>query len=466
MARAEPLAANPIASRVFAPIVRDWERPIELLRIVAENLILITAALIFSRWLSPQDPFGINSQFPWIWIVPVLLALRYGTIDGVLGAGVMLAAWLLPAPWGMTGGPNEPTFPQEYFLGGLVLVLVAGQFADVWNGRLSRIRAANAYLDERLVSLTRTHYLIRLSHQRLEQELLVRPVMLSDLLTELRPITPEDTGKLTNADNLMRMLAGSCELENAGLYRITNGVVDASPVSVVGEAFDLNDNDPLVTMALEQKQCVHVRAAEATLYHSSYLVCAPVRASSGDMLGVLVVRTMPFFSLNEENLQFITVLLGYYADGLAKSRAIHPIHTLRPNTPPEFALELVRMKRLYDTAAIDSSIVGFSFPIANNGQMYFDFVRRIKRATDIAWELETTKRHVLVVMMPMAGPAAVEGMLARIDGAIREQFEISLAEAKIGVHTAGMSAAECEWTLDDMLNRCGVDQQIGFALQV
>ncbi|MGB7180317.1 MAG: PelD GGDEF domain-containing protein, partial [Burkholderiaceae bacterium] len=73
---------------------------------------------------------------------------------------------------------------------------------------------------------------------------------------------------------------------------------------------------------------------------------------------------------------------------------------------------------------------------------------------------------VLVVMMPMAGPAAVEGMLARIDGAIREQFEISLAEAKIGVHTAGMSAAECEWTLDDMLNRCGVDQQIGFALQV
>jgi hypothetical protein len=446
--------------------VRDWERPVELLRIMAENLVLITAALVFSHWLAPEDPFGINAQFPWIWIVPVLLALRYGTIDGVLGAALMLTAWLLPEPWGMTGGPNEPPFPQEYFLGGLVLVLVAGQFADVWNSQLSRIRSANAYLDERLISLTRTHYLIRLSHQRLEQELLVRPVMLSDLLTELRPITPEDSGRLTNADNLMRMLTGSCELENAGLYRVTNGVVESSPVSSVGETFELNTTDPLLTMAMEDKVCMHVRAAEATLYHSSYLVCAPVRASSGDMIGMLVVRTMPFFALNEENLQFITVLLGYYADGLMKSRAIHPIHTLRPNTPPEFALELVRMKRLYDSSAIDSSLVGFSFPVANNGQAHFEYLRRIKRATDIAWELETSKRHVLVLMMPMAGPAAVEGMLNRMDAAMREQFDMTLAEAKVGVHTAGMSAAECEWTLDDLLNRCGVDQQIGFAIQV
>ncbi|MGH1357671.1 MAG: PelD GGDEF domain-containing protein [Burkholderiaceae bacterium] len=460
MARAEPLAANPIASRFFAPIVRDWERPLTILRILAENILLIGSTLLISRWLSPDDPFGIEQQFPWLWLVPMLLALRYGTIDGVLGAGFILGSWLLPQPWGMTGGVVEPVFPQEFFLGGLVLVLISGQFADVWNGRLSRIRAANAYLDERLISLTRTHYLIRLSHQRLEQELLVRPVMLSDLLTELRPVTPEDAGELANADVLLRMLASSCELEGASMHKYAHDKLEGPGIANIGEAIDLNQDDPLVRMAMESRKLMHVQASDASLYESDYLICAPVIASSGDQLGVLVVREMPFFALNEENLQFITVLLGYYADGLAKSRAIHPIQTLRPNAPPEFALELVRMKRLFDSSHIDSSMIGFSFDVDHNGKAMFEHLRRIKRATDIAWELETPNRHVLILMMPMSGPPAVEGMLQRMEKAIRQQFDLSFDEARISVHSAGMSAAEPEWVLDDLLNRCGVEQQL------
>lgn len=460
MARAETLTANPLSSRFFAPVLRDWERPIALLRIVAENFLLITIALGISRWLSPDDPFGIDQQFPWLWIVPMLLGLRYGTIDGVLGAGLILGAWLLPHPWGMTGGVIEPVFPQEFFLGGLVLVLICGQFADVWNGRLSKVRAANAYLDERLISLTRTHYLIRLSHQRLEQELLVRPVMLSDLLTELRPATPEDAGHLANADVLLRMLASSCELESASLHKYVNGSLESTAVARIGETNNLTANDPLVQMSLESARLMHVRGTDASLYESDYLICAPVVASSGDRLGVLVVREMPFFALNEENLQFIAVLLGYYADGLVKSRAIHPIQTLRPNVPSEFALELVRMKRLYDSSRIDSSIIGFSFQVKHNGKAMYEHMRRLKRGTDIAWEVETSTQHVLVLLMPMSGPPAVEGMLDRMEKVVKQIYFMSLEEAHISVHTAGMSSAESEWVLDDLLNRCGVEQQL------
>ena len=466
MARAEPLAANPIASRFFAPIVRDWERPIALLRIIAENFLLVGITLLISRWLSPDDPFGVSQQFPWLWLVPMLTALRYGTIDGVLGAGLILGAWLLPHPWGMTGGIIEPVFPQEFFLGGLVLVLIAGQFADVWNGRLSRIRAANAYLDERLISLTRTHYLVRLSHQRLEQELLVRPVMLSDLLTELRPVTPEDAGELSNSDVLLRMLASSCELEGATLHKRVDGEFLVDPVASIGDPTELDTYDPLFRMCAESSKLMHVQASDASMYESKYLICAPVQASSGDFLGVLVVREMPFFALNEENLQFISVLLGYYADGLMKSRAIHPIQILRPTVPPEFALELVRMKRLFDTSNIESSIIGFSFQTEHNGKATFEHLRRIKRATDIAWEIETATRHVLILMMPMSGPPAVEGMLQRMENAVKQQFDMNFAEAHIGVHSAGMSAAEPEWVLDDLLNRCGVEQQLYGAISV
>ncbi|MEZ5739789.1 MAG: PelD GGDEF domain-containing protein [Burkholderiaceae bacterium] len=460
MSRIEAVASNPVASRVFQPVTRDWERASALLRILGESVLIVGLMLLLSRWLNPADPFGIHAQYPWIWLGPTILAMRYGTIDGALAAALLLGAWLLPAPYGMTGGPVEPEFPQEYFLGGLVMALIAGQFADVWNNRLSRIKAANAYLDERLVSLTRTHYLIRLSHQRLEQELLVRPVMLSDLLTELRPNTPVDAGRLAKADILLRMLASSCEIESGAIYAMTDGQMETHPTAFVGEELPLELNDPLIEMALDSGRFMHVRATDASLYRSQYLVAGPVRASSGEIIGVMVVRSMPFFALNDENLQFIVVLLGYYADGVMRSQAIRTIQLLRPSVPPDFALELVRMKRLYDQAGIDSSLVAMTFGRGGNGQAIFDLVRRVRRTTDIAWELETPSRHVLLLLLPMSGQAAVDGMLQRIESTVRQNFNQTFAEAAIVVHTTGMTPAEPEWVLDDVLNRCGVNQQI------
>jgi len=430
MARADTVTANPIATRLFSPIVRDWQRPLDMLRIVFEAVLMVGLSILLSKYFSPEDPFGIDRQFPWIWIVPTLLALRYGSIDGMLSAALLLIAWLLPQPWGMTGGVNEPEFPQEFFLGGLVMVLVAGQFADVWNSRLSKVRTANAYLEDRLTSLTRTHYLTRLSHQRLEQELLVRPVMLKDLLTELRPISLEETDELVNADALMRVLVNTSELESADIYQAVNGQIDPHPVASVGDPHELDLEDPLVQISLEEQRFYHVRSAQASSYRSNYLACAPIVSSSGRLLGITVVRTMPFFALNEENLQFIVVLLGYYADGLAKSQAIRPIIILRPHTPPDFALEWVRMKRLFDGSRI--------------------------RSTDISWEIETAESRVLLLMLPMAGNAAIEGMVSRFENSFKSQFDSTMIDAGIKVMSARVSAAECEWTLDDLLNRCGV----------
>jgi hypothetical protein len=456
MARADTVTANPLATRLFSPIVRDWQRPLDMLRIVLEAVLMVGVSVLLSKYFSPDDPFGVDRQFPWIWIVPTLLALRYGSIDGMLAAALVLVAWLLPEPWGMTGGAFEPEFPQEFFLGGLVVVLVAGQFADVWNSRLNKVRAANAYLEDRLTSLTRTHYLTRLSHQRLEQELLVRPVMLKDLLTELRPLSLEETDELVNADALMRVLVSTSELESADIYQVVNGEIDPKPVASVGEPHELDLNDPLVQVSLEERRFYHVRSAQATSYSSNYLACAPIISSSGHLLGITVVRTMPFFALNEENLQFIVVLLGYYADGLAKSKAIRPIIVLRPHAPPEFALEWVRMKRLYDSSRIESSLVGLVFPLEKNGHEHFEHMRRVKRSTDVAWEIETAESRVLMLLMPMAGSAAIEGMISRFERSFRSQFDSTMIEAGVKVVSASVSAAECEWTLDDLLNRCGV----------
>ncbi|MEZ5657270.1 MAG: PelD GGDEF domain-containing protein [Burkholderiaceae bacterium] len=453
-------ATNSIADRVFSPVSRDWERSSALLRIMLESLTVVGVALLLAHWLSPDDPFGIEAQFPWIWLAPMLLAMRYGTIDGVLATALLLAAWLLPAPWGMTGIANSSGFPQQYFLGGLLQVLLAGQFADAWNGRLSRVRAANAYLEERLTSLTRAHYLLRLSHQRLEHELLVRPVTLSDLILELRPNTPVDIGQLEKAENLLRMLAGSCDVEAGAIHAIREGRLDPQPAATFGEIQALAPGDPLITMALDAGRLVHVRASDATLYHSRYLVACPLTASAGEAIGMLLVRSMPFYALNEENLQFMAVLSGYFADGLMRASAIHPVRLLRPNVPPDFALELVRMKRLHDTAQVDSTLLALGFAQGDEGRQAFEHVRRTRRSTDICWELETARHNVMLMLLPMSGPEDVEGLLMRMEASLRQQMNKGFAELSMFVKSAGVSAAEPEWLLDDMLNRCGLRADI------
>ena len=43
----------------------------------------------------------MHAPFPWIWFAPVLIALRYGTLQGLFSAILIIATFLIvtPQPW-------------------------------------------------------------------------------------------------------------------------------------------------------------------------------------------------------------------------------------------------------------------------------------------------------------------------------------------------------------------------------
>jgi hypothetical protein len=92
-------------------------------------------------WLaSPEDPFFINKgEFPWTWFAPVLVALRYGVMAGIASTGVLLIGWFFITP-------SDAAFPKLYFLAGLILVMIAGEYSTTWRTRLRRVGELNAYL--------------------------------------------------------------------------------------------------------------------------------------------------------------------------------------------------------------------------------------------------------------------------------------------------------------------------------
>ena len=249
-----------------------------------ETVVLVLLALAMSHWVWPEDIFGIQSQFPWLWIVPAVLAMRYGSGIGVLAVVLMLSSWLMISHYGNAFGFYLPAsaFPKNYFLGGLILTLLCGQFSEVWNVRIRRVRAINAYLDERLTTLTKNHFLLRLSHERLEQDQLSKPLTLRESLERLRAImVGQQTGPanpLPGADAFLQILMQSCQLEVASVHACLDGAIIPKAIAMLGEATPLEAGDPMLTHSLLEEKLTHLQSATLNQSHfdvSHYMICAP-----------------------------------------------------------------------------------------------------------------------------------------------------------------------------------------------
>jgi hypothetical protein len=433
-----------------------------------EAIFLCALAFALSYWIAPQDPLGLNQQFPWLWIVPALLAMRYGTAIGVTAVVTFICLNLLLPMLAATVAPAvslvQPEFPKVFFLGGLVLTLVCGQFSDIWSARTRRLRAVNAYLDERLNTLTNNHFLLRLSHERLEQDLLAKPLTLRETLARLRQLTasqdPANEVGLPGASEFMQLLGQSCQLEIAALYGIAAADRYAStPAAFLGEPVALDQTDPLVRYCLAQGRLAHVQTidiAPADRSVSRYLICAPLLPSGSATVGLLVVEKLPFFALNDDALQLLSVLIGYYADGVRLGHTVCAVLEKVPDCPPEMALDLMRLQRIRIEAGIETSLVALVFGKDEQSLDRFEQVKRLKRGVDLSWELVGSRHVALITLLPLASVAAVDGYLLRIESALQQQFGGGFASSHITTHVARLSHADAAETLLGLVRRCAV----------
>jgi polysaccharide biosynthesis protein PelD len=407
------------------------------------TLIPIAAALL--GWMvRPGDPTLSGEEFPWQWLAPVLVALRYGVWPGLFGSAILLInGWiaahegLVPANWS-----SAPLF------GGGLLVLICGEFSDVWHDRTRRMEETYLYVTERLSRLTKRHLLLNLSHDRLEQEMLARPGSLRDALVGMRTLalqkSPEQS-RLPGAQELLLLLSQYVNIEAASVYTVQekNGVFALGTlVASLGDPADLSPDDELITLALESGNLAHIAVDDTGLKHrSDQLVVAPLIAGEQEVIGVLAVNRMPFLSLNSENLQMLLVLLGYYADNLGSAPGVASIHRQMPGMPFLFAQELARMMNLHSTIGMDSHLVVMRCRGRRSHEIVDSFLR-IKRGLDLYWKTVVQDQPVLVVLLPFASISATDGFLERLDGWLDSHFKGDILSLGISLQVIGVDAQD------------------------
>jgi hypothetical protein len=400
-----------------------------------ETLVITVGTFTLAHWASPGNPLFIGGEFPWIWLAPVLIALRYGTAPGAASVALLLAGWL---GFNQAHLLQNAEFPKLGFLGGFLITLLCAEFSGFWQNRLRYLEQMNAYGEERLKELTRKYFLLHLSHDRLYENLISKPATLSDSLLRLRRLMAEQStadpprGEAPAFPGLQAMLAlltQTCQLTSAAVYRVAEDRVLPEILATVGSMPDLQARDPLIEYAVEHDGAAHINIKDLEgASPSAYLIAVPIRNFHGEWVAMLLVARMPFMAFVQDNLQILLAMVSYYADGLIASRDLVAVQRAHPNCPMDFIDVLARLVRVRNAVGIESSLVLMSFPMTGQGRDVLAEIRRTQRTLDMEWCFERGDRLHRLVLMPITGSRAVGGYFKRIDAQLQPRFDRTLGE--------------------------------------
>ncbi|SFW32747.1 protein PelD [Nitrosovibrio sp. Nv17] len=279
--------------------------------------VALTAIVLAASFLThPPDPFRLGGGFPWPLLAPLLAGLRYGFAYGFVSALLVLLVLgvSINQQW-----QAAPEFPLAWAVGIVVVAMAAGEFRDGWGRRLHRLEGAYQYRAERLEEFTRNYQLLRLSHDRLEQALAGGGLSLREGILQLQSALDAVDG-LTPASlqKLIELVAEHGALTQASIVGLAGDRVDPGRVLArIGEPFDVDAGDAVLRAALDSGEPAAVnRVTESGAEHGDLLAAVPVADSTGEIHALLLIRSLPFFALHEDNLKLIAVLVAHGADHL------------------------------------------------------------------------------------------------------------------------------------------------------
>lgn len=372
--------------------------------------IALTAIMIVASFVTQQqDPFRLGGGFPWPVLGPLLAGLRYGFVYGFMSALLILAILgvAINQEWQAASG-----FPLAWAIGVVVVAMVAGEFRDMWGRRLHRLEGAYQYRAERLEEFTRNYQLLRLSHDRLEQTVANSGFSLREGIMHLQSALDAIDGLTESSlQELIEFVAEYGALTQACIVGLTADRIDTARVLArIGEDFTIDDNDPVLKTALESGEMAAVNLiTENAVDHNELLAAIPVIDSTGEIHAILLVRSMPFFAFNENNLKLIAVLVAHGVDHLRFGAATASI--------TRFMVSFERVHQDYKEFKLDATLLRLSGDNADV-MVAYEKLRSSIRAIDMICMIQDEGQQVIWIMLPLTNAAETQAWMQRADGVL------------------------------------------------
>lgn len=125
-----------------------------------EVIILSVIIPLLGMIINPSDIFFLNASFPWIILPPLLVALRYGTINGMISLFLIAASILL---YLSLKGVSLTQFPLHVFTGMIFLNLITGEIIESWKKRFKQQAKKQANMNRHLKQLSNDYRVLQAS---------------------------------------------------------------------------------------------------------------------------------------------------------------------------------------------------------------------------------------------------------------------------------------------------------------
>ncbi|PJE38977.1 MAG: sugar transporter [Pseudomonas sp.] len=430
-----------------------------------ETLILTGLGLGLGCWLSPHDPMLVHNTFPWLVLAPLLLGMRYGFMHGLISAVLLV---LVLFAYRASGYVVYQDIPESFIVGVLITGMLVGEFRDIWERRLERLDMANDYRQLRLDAFTRTHYMLRISHDRLEQRVAgndrsLRSSLLG-LRSQLRALPRGDDALAALAESIMNLLAQYGSFHVAGLYRVApSGQLELQPLNSLGAGKPMRADDLLVKLCLERGELLSVREdlleRGESREHSQYQACIPLVDTEGRILALLAVEQMPFFSFNDRTLSLLAILAGHIADLLLSDpQALQ----LEDSDAQVFSQNLKRCLHDAQQHGLDAYLLGFTVGPSAHREELLNLLESSQRGLDLQLKSVDQSNPCVLVLLPLTSAEGSKGYLQRLHSMLTERFGLGQTLESLGVRTHHYDIGvgrEREALRHFLFNECGFDDK-------
>lgn len=431
----EPSMLQRLSSNIQDVALRSGQY-YRLIELIAYALILPVAGLL----LFEHNPTGVSGGFPWVAAAPVIFTVRYGCAWGVSCAVLMAAFINLPfaAYTGLSAANGV------LGLGTIALCLIIGDISSATIKRRLQSESENQYLRHRLRTFSTDYHILKVSHEQLEEYMAGQRLSLRAALQKLKPLVDENG--LRAADDLMAVFSQFCSVQTAGLYVVSQDVrVEPDAVSTVGAMPDLSLFDPVLQLAMKERELVSIRHDQLKASHrlQGLIAVAPLVDSKGCLHGLLAVKEMHFMAFQQPNLDLLA-LLGSYVGNLLSSA------NNAAGSQAERFLDEVRTSLQFSKQHYTQSVMlSLQFEPSDEGLQVAQFVCDGVRNLDASWlSSDSQQSPVVCLLFPMMSVAAGQAFLQRLDKALIEKFDIQLShimqDSQIRALTAKDSLDTCK----------------------
>lgn len=390
-----------------------------------ETLLLTGFFVVLGAWNRPDDPFYVSGGFPWPVLAPLLVGLRYGFFMALVSALLIIGGLGLH----LRGEAGGQPFPLVWAIGIMAVSLLAGEFRDYWQRQLEKLNASNLYRQVRLEEFTRNFYLLKVSHDRLEQQLAGSSSSLREALrrlyAEIAHTGPEGLSR-ENAGLMLQLLVRYGQLQIAAIYPMTNHRLDDAPIATVGAFRPVKTSDPLLVHALNERTLVSVQTEyrkHMDDLDTDLLAAIPLIDSEDRIIAMCLIEAMPFFNFQPKSLRLLAILAGHMADMVQEQQST-PAGTSQEWR--HFHLQLARAGRDAEQFGLPAALVGLEFHDPRQATTITEHIRKIRRGLDVVVETGDPAVQQVVILMPLTDELGLAGYLQRLNDELRETLGESL----------------------------------------